>query len=282
MELFVTGATGFVGRHFVRQALDRGHSVRALRRPGAAPRLEPQAGVRWIDSPMDGELRGCFDGVDCVVHLASHTPNPPYAPLEECLYWNVYASIRLAQLAVEAGVLDFVVAGTYFEYGAAAQGLETIHPGTPLQPVLSYPISKAAASVAFAGLAREKGLRLQLLRIFQVYGEGEGAKRFWPSLKRAALAGEDFPMSAGTQIRDFIEVGEVAAAFVRALEAGGIEAGKPRQRNVGTGRARTLLQFAEEWWTRWEAAGRLLPGAVPARVGEMPRLVANVADVHIG
>ena len=89
-------------------------------------------------------------------------------------------------------------------------------------------------------------------------------------------------MSAGTQIRDFIEVGEVAAAFVRALEAGGIEAGKPRQRNVGTGRARTLLQFAEEWWTRWEAAGRLLPGAVPARVGEMPRLVANVEDVHIG
>ena len=282
MELFVTGGTGFVGCHFVRQALARGHSVRALRRPSAAPRLEPQAGVRWIDLPMDGELRGCFEGVDCVVHLASHTPNPPYAPLEECLYWNVYASLRLAQLAVEAGVLDFVVAGTYFEYGSAALGMETIHPGTPLQPALSYPVSKAAASAAFAGLAREKGLRLQLLRIFQVFGEGESPKRFWPSLRRAAQAGEDFPMSAGTQIRDFIEVGEVAAAFVNALEREGVEAGKPQQRNVGTGRAQTLLEFANEWWARWGATGSLLPGAVPARAGEMPRLVANVADVQIG
>jgi nucleoside-diphosphate-sugar epimerase len=231
---------------------------------------------------MDGELRGFFEGVDCVVHLASHTPNPPYAPLEECLYWNVYASLRLAQFAVEAGVRDFVVAGTYFEYGTAATGMETIHPGTPLQPVLSYPVSKAAASVAFAGLAREKGLRLQLLRIFQVFGEGESPKRFWPSLRRAAQAGEDFPMSAGTQIRDFIEVGEVAAAFVSALEREGVEAGRPQQRNVGTGRARTLLEFANAWWAHWGAEGRLLPGAVPLRAGEMPRLVANVADVYIG
>ena len=89
-------------------------------------------------------------------------------------------------------------------------------------------------------------------------------------------------MSAGTQIRDFIEVGEVAAAFVGALETGGIEEGRPQQRNVGTGRAQTLLEFANEWWARWGATGSLLPGAVPARAGEMPRLVANVVDVQIG
>ena len=89
-------------------------------------------------------------------------------------------------------------------------------------------------------------------------------------------------MSAGTQIRDFIEVGEVAAAFVNALETAEIEEGRPQQRNVGTGRAQTLLEFANAWWARWGATGSLLPGSVPARAGEMPRLVANVADVHIG
>jgi nucleoside-diphosphate-sugar epimerase len=283
MQLFVTGATGFIGRHFVRQALARGHRVRALCRPTAAPRSGPlQAGVEWIEKPLDADLSGCFGSVDRVVHLASHTPNPPYAPLAECLYWNVFASIQLAQCAMDAGVSDFIVAGTYFEYGTAARGMETIHPGTPLQPLLSYPISKAAASVAFTGLAREKGLKLQLLRIFQVYGEGEGEKRFWPSLRRAAFAGEDFPMSAGTQVRDFIEAGEVASAFLEAAEAEGVEAGKPQQRNVGTGRARTLLDFASEWWERWGATGKLLPGVLPARAGEMPRLVANIAEVQIG
>mgnify|MGYP007004043600 CR=1 FL=1 len=52
-------------------------------------------------------------------------------------------------------------------------------------------------------LAREHGHQVKLLRIFQVYGEGEQATRLWPSLRKAALAGDDFSgtfshISAGT------------------------------------------------------------------------------------
>jgi nucleoside-diphosphate-sugar epimerase len=281
MLLFVTGATGFVGSHFVRQAVARGDSIRAVRRSGSLPRLPLPEAVDWIDAPLDADFSSHFDGVECVVHLASHTPNPPYAPLDECLYWNVYASERLCQAAAVAGVRKFLIAGSCFEYGAAAAAQEYVRPDCALQPAVSYPISKAAASVALLGFARERNVCLQLLRIFQVYGEGEAATRFWPSLKRAALAGEDFPMTAGQQVRDFIDVVDVAAAFVRALDFAGVEPGKPHIRNVGTGKGRTLLTFAQEWWAKWNATGVLKPGAVASRPGEVARLVANVQDVHI-
>ena len=281
MKLFVTGGTGFVGSHFLQQALAAGHSVVAQRRPDSRTRLPLPVEPIWVDRALDGDFNGDLAGCDAVIHLASHTPNPPYAPLDECLYWNVFSTVRLLQQAAAQGVRDVLVAGTCFEYGAAAQGQDFVHPATETRPSQTYPISKAAASAACLGLARHLGLRLQVLRIFQVFGEGEAATRFWPSLRAAALEGRDFPMSAGVQVRDFIEVQKVAATFLRALDFSAVEPGHPHVLNVGTGQPQTLLDFARHWWSAWGASGQLMPGQVGLRPGELPRLVANVSDTHI-
>lgn len=281
MKLFVTGGTGFIGSHFVQQALAAGHEVIAQRRPGSRPRIALRCDPVWVERPMDQDFDAELVGCDALVHLASHTPNPPYAPLDECLYWNVYATSRLIQQAAAQGVRDVLLAGTYFEYGAAAEGQDFVHPATEMRPSLTYPISKAAATTACLGLARHLSLRLQVLRIFQVYGEGESPARFWPSLRSAALDGRDFPMSAGVQIRDFIEVTEVARQFLSALAFDGVTPGQPQLRNVGTGRAQTLLEFAHAWWAAWGATGKLTPGQVGVRPGELARVVANVDAVHV-
>ena len=281
MHLFITGATGFVGSSFVRAACRAGHRVSALRRHGSVSRVDAPEDVQWIDAALDADLSGHLAGVDCVVHLAAHTPNPPYAALDECLYWNVFASAKLIQSAAAAGVVDFLVAGTCFEYGASAEGQTLIHPRSELRPTLTYPVSKAAASIALLGLARQLKLRMQLLRIFQVFGEGEAATRFWPSLRRAALGGADFPMSAGVQVRDFVDVADVAAQFLSALDFRNVEHGRPHVRNIGTGRASTLLEFAQHWWAHWGATGCLIPGTIGLRPGELARLVPNVVDTYV-
>lgn len=281
MKLFVTGGTGFVGSHFLQQALEAGHVVVAQRRPGSQPRLPIGREPQWVDRPLDGDFSMELDGCDAVVHLAAHTPNPPYAPLDECLYWNVFATTRLLQQAAAQGVKDMLVAGTCFEYGKAAIGQDFVHPATDPQPTLTYPISKAVATTSCLGLARHLGLRLQVLRIFQVFGEGEAITRFWPSLRAAAQEGRDFPMSAGLQVRDFVPVEQVASAFLAALAFDGVEPGRPHIRNVGTGQAQSLLEFAMLWWTTWGATGQLQPGEIGLRPGELPRLVANIWDVHV-
>jgi nucleoside-diphosphate-sugar epimerase len=273
MKLFVTGGTGFVGTHFVRAALAAGHDVVALRRPGSRPRLPLATEPRWIDGPLDADWTAHLQGCDALVHLASHTPNPPYASLDECLYWNVFAALKLATQAHAAGVGRYLVAGSCFEYGRAAEQVEFVDVDMPLQPTLSYPVSKAAATAAFDGFARLNGVRLKHMRLFQVYGEGEQASRFWPSLRKAAGEGADFPMSPGEQVRDFIEVSEAASQILSHLDFSRSEPGAPTVHHVATGRPRSLRDFAEAWWREWNATGRLLLGAMPYRAGELMRLV---------
>jgi len=273
MKIFVTGGTGFIGSHFVQQALAAGHVILALRRPGSQTRIPLEQQPIWIDGALDGDYSAYLDGVDVLVHLASHTPNPPYAPLDECLYWNVYAALKLARQALAAGVKRYLVAGSCFEYGLAAERVDWITSAIPLEPTLSYPTSKAASSLAFQGFTREHQLHLKILRIFQVYGEGEQASRMWPSMRRAALIGADFPMSAGEQLRDFIRVEDVANQFLQHLDFSDSARGQPTVHHVASGRPQTLLNFAQQWWAHWGAVGRLIPGAVPYRQHEIMRLV---------
>lgn len=273
MKIFLTGGTGFVGSHVLQQMLAAGHEVIALRRPCSETRISLQQQPVWIDGALDEDYSDFLHGVDVLVHLASQTPNPPYGPLEACLYWNVFAAMKLARQALAAGVKCYLVAGTCFEYGQVAENIEFVDTTSPLAPTLSYPISKAAASVAFEGFAREHGLNLKLLRIFQVFGEGEQASRLWPSLRRAAIAGDDFPMSPGAQVRDFIPVEEVASQFLQHLDFSKTEEGAPEVHHVASGTSQTLLEFATYWWKHWGATGQLKPGALPYRVNELFRLV---------
>lgn len=275
MKLFVTGGTGFVGTHFLLQSLAAGHEVIAQRRPGAIPRLQLATEPRWLDGPLDSDWTAELAGCDVLVHLASHTPNPPYAPLDECLYWNVFAALKLAEHARAAGVRRYLVAGSCFEYGRAAFGAEFVDASTPLLPVLSYPTSKAAATIAFEGFARQHGLLLKNLRIFQVFGEGEQASRMWPSLRKAALDGSDFPMSAGEQVRDFIDVRDAAGQILSHLDFSASVAGEPTVHPIASGEIQTLLTFARHWWARFGATGELRPGALPYRPGEIMRLVPS-------
>ncbi len=275
MRIFVTGGTGFVGTHVLAQALAAGHQVTALRRPGSQPRLPLAQQPDWLDGGLDQDWSGALAGHDLLLHLAAHTCNPPYDTLAACLHWNVQVPLALAEQARLAGVRRFLVAGSCFEYGKVA-GSGLIPEDAPLAPNNDYATSKAVASVAFEGWARTHGLQLQLMRIFHVYGPGEPAGRFWPALRQAALEGRDFPMSAGAQVRDFVAVESVARQFVRALDMADVQPGAPRVRHVGSGQPQTLLDFARYWWAHWQAAGRLLPGALPYRAGEIMHLAGIV------
>ena len=273
MRLLVTGGTGFVGRHFIGAALAAGHQITALSRPGRAPADITAPAFRWLEAGLDTCPEASLAGHDVLVHLAAHTANHPYDSLEQCLLWNVTVPLRLFAAAHRAGVTRQIAAGSCFEYGRAAERHALLFPNTPLEPVGSYPISKAAASVALGGQARDLGSRLSILRIFQVYGPGEQPTRFWPLLRAAAHAGRDFPMSPGAQVRDFIPVEDVAREFVRELDRT-VPAGTPVIRHVATGQAQTLLEFAQHWWKTWGARGSLRPGAQSYRDRELMRLVS--------
>ena len=276
MKLFVTGGTGFVGSHFVNEAHRRGHELTVLRRSSdSQPRVTLDHQPRWVTASLDAPLSQYLLGHDAVVHLAAHTPNVPYDTLENCLYWNVTASLKLFRSAYGVGIRRFIAAGSCFEYGAAAERYEYVPTDAPLEATLSYPCSKAVASRVFAAMASDSDASVTIARIFQVYGPGEAATRLWPSLMAAANEGRDFNCSAGEQTRDFVPVQDVAVQIADLLNSKP-DPGNIHIKHIGTGRPQTLRQFVEQCWAQAGATGRLHFGTKPYREGEIMRLVPKI------
>ena len=277
MKIVVTGATGFIGSHFTKQAMAAGHSVLAIRRSHAStPRIPLRQEPVWLDRALDQVTADDLKGCEVLVHLAAHSVKYPYDSLANCLRWNLIAVLALFEQARLAGIRRFVVAGSCFEYGRSGERYVAIPTDAPLEPTNSYAASKAAASIALRQWAEEHQLSLDLLRVFHVYGEGEAESRLWPTLRRAALAGNDLPMTKAEQIRDFLAVEDVAQAFLCSAAHQNSKTSNVIVKNIGSGRAQTIREFAESWWMKWNAKGRLLIGELPYRDGEVMRYLPEV------
>ena len=276
MRIFVTGGTGFIGSHFLNAALAAGNQVRALRRSqNSRPRIPLDREPDWITKPMTDVSVEDLRNADAFVHLAAVGVSPQEADLATLTRVNVTESRDLWLKAAKAGIRRFVICGSCFEYGKSAERYDFIPSDAPLEPTTAYGASKAAANMAALAFAKEKQVELIVLRPFHVFGEGQHEKNFWPSLKAAALAGKDFPMTPGGQWRDFTPVETVARAFLQAAEQTGIRPGVPHLENIGTGSPQTLKGFAELWWKKWDARGSLQIGALPYREGEIMRYVPD-------
>ncbi|WCM88962.1 NAD-dependent epimerase/dehydratase family protein [Acidovorax sp. NCPPB 3576] len=283
MHLFITGGTGFIGGHLLDALGKTAHRTTALcRRPEQAAQ-RPAERRTWICKPMDALEAADLRGVDVLVHLASTDVPPRPSEWQRLFYWNVDVLVRVLLAAQSGGVRRVVVAGTFAEYGRSFEKYDAMPCDAPLLPTYGYAASKAAAFQVASAFAIERGIEMCYLRIFSAFGEGQYAQNFWPALKKAALEGEDFPMTPGEQVRDYVDVEQVARAFLCAAESGGVQAGVPWVRNVGSGVPVSMKAFAEHWWSVWNAPGRLLVGALPYRPNELMRCVPRPGvDLLVG
>jgi len=276
MKIFVTGGTGFIGSHFLKKCANSGIEVVALRRSkNSLCKINLSSEPNWIEGDLSSVQKRDFKGIDCLVHLAS-------AGVSEKLCWtellrvNVLESVNLWLNAANAGVKNFLICGSCFEYGKSGDCFDFIPTDAPLLPATPYASSKAAATMSAIGLATERNVSVKILRPFHVYGEGESSQRLWPSLRKAALSGEDFRMTKGEQIRDFVHVTQVAEELGNHCLNWQVPQGQVSIKNLGTARSQTLIKFCKHWWTRWDATGTILPGTVPYRPNEVMRYVPKI------
>ena len=275
MHIFLTGATGFVGSHFTKIALEKNHTVLALKRSVSSKlKLLLKKEPKWIVKSFPEIKINDFGKSEVLIHLAAHSANVPYDTLENCLKFNVFETLNLFNKAYEAGIRNFVITGSCFEYGKKGEEYDYIPPDAALFPTLSYPTSKAAASIILSQWALEKKVSLKILRLFQIYGEGELKSRLWPSLVNKAKRGEDLSMTLGEQIRDFINVKDVANKILEESLS------KNKRmiliKNIGSGKPTRIRDFALQIWNDLEAKGKINFGSIPYRNNEVMRYVPDI------
>ena len=271
-RVLLTGATGFIGRHAVAPLVAAGHDLHAVTSRKNRPEGD---GVTWHEA----DLLASADVVaelepELLVHLAWYVEPGRFWTAPENVRW-LEASLRMLRAFADRGGRRAVIAGTSAEYDWRSPAERLDERLTPLRPATLYGASKHALHSVAERLAEQAGFELAWGRIFFVYGPGEPPGRLVPSVGAALLAGEPVPTTSGEQVRDFMHVEDVAAAFAALADS---EVTGPV--NVASGEAVTVRAIVEELAA---AAGRPeLPrhGALPDREGDPPRLVADVARLR--
>ena len=277
-KIFITGGSGFIGSYLVKILLENGYTVIAPTRSLSNQHKLIHHNLIWINNCNLNKIKTEFLK-DCksVIHLASHRPNAPYDNLDEYIRINCLDTLNFLNKSIGLGIDKFLIAGSAFEYGESSNNFKFIPPYAPLIPVGAYPTSKVLSFYMIKELCRLNNIGISYQRIFQVFGYGEDENRFWPSLRRAAINGEDFYMSKGNQIRDFIKVNEVAQNLFDAHEKLLEKSNNFVVENIGTGKGLKLKSFAEYWWKKFEAQGNLITGEKEIRVTDFKRIVADIS-----
>lgn len=218
MHVLVTGGTGFIGTHVVRELVSRQHRVTMTTSRLKDCGITPPAGVEVCEYRLGEEAEffaSIKDQFDSAVHLAWHGV-PDYKSIEHNER-NVEPSYRLIRGLVDAGVERVLVTGTCLEYGAQE---DCLHEDMTTAPTTSYGIAKDSLRKLLQQLQGEVAFELIWARLFYMYGSGQSPTSLIPDLEQAITRGDKvFRMSPGDQLRDFLPVTQVASLLVDLLEA---------------------------------------------------------------
>ena len=301
--VLVTGATGFIGSHTWVDLLAAGHRVVGVDNfVNSSPRVLDRL-RKVVDGDIDfvrldvrdrAALGDVFRRwkIDSVIHFAAlkAVGESVDIPLE---YYdtNVNATLGLVRVMAEHGVRRLVFSSSCAIYGAADK--VPIAEDTPARPTNPYARTKWMCEQILADLcARDPSWHVTSLRYFNPAGAHESGllgedprgvpNNVMPYLAQVAVArrpelsifGDDYPTPAGTGVRDYIHVVDLAEGHRLALDHLDDQAGH-RVINLGTGAGTSVRELLAAFSA---ACARDLPSRVVARrPGDVAALVADAA-----
>jgi dihydroflavonol-4-reductase len=214
--VLVTGGSGFVGQHLIRELRERGHAVRALSRGADSDAALRALGAEPVrgDLAEPGSLQSALaTPTEAVFHAAADTNTWRPANARQTLI-NVDGTRALAQAALERGVGAFVHTSSVSSFSHLAHG--TLTETTPRLgggSWINYERTKYLAEQAVRE-AMARGLNAVIVYPSHILGPGD--TRNWARLIRLVDQGKlpGAPPGGGP----FADVREIARAQVRAWE----------------------------------------------------------------
>jgi UDP-glucose 4-epimerase len=247
----ITGGAGFIGSHLAEALVAQGHAVRILDnfRTGRRSNL---AAIRNKVEILRGDVRdrsavrAAVRGADFVLHLAALVSvAESIAHPEQTLDVNLNGTLVLLEAARKAKTRGVVMASSCAVYGAGPVPAREEQAPLPMSP---YAVSKLAAESLAVSYHLSCGLPVTCLRYFNVFGPRQDSGSPYSGViavfaSRAVDGGPATIYGDGRQTRDFIYVADVVQANLLACAS---NRAVGQVLNVGTGRARSLLDLRSE------------------------------------
>ena len=223
MKVLVTGHSGYIGTILSQMLVQSGHEVVGIDIDLYAKctfGLDVGAPIPCIDCDIRELTVAQLEGFDAIAHLAGVCNDPLGDLIPETTYaLNEKATIRLAELAVKAGVERFIFSSSCSVYGAALQ--DWVDETSPTNPVTPYGASKYQAERGLLALSTDKFSPV-LLRSATAYGFSPRIRfdLVLNNLVAYALTSKRvFLKSDGMAWRPIVHIADISRAFIAAIEA---------------------------------------------------------------
>ena len=277
-RVLVTGGAGFIGSNLV-DLLYKQNNVTVLDNLSSGS-LDNLAKSKDRITFIEGDIlnKKLVDQLvaktEIIFHLAANVGN--VKSIENPSFdmdVNIRGTLNLLEASTQSKVERFVYSASSAIFGDAKYlPMDENHPITPESP---YAVSKLAAEKYCFAFNKVHGIPTTAVRYFNVYGprqDSSGYSNVVPIFLRRIKEGKPIVVFGdGEQTRDFVFVGDVAAANILAATVPGAIG---ESFNIGTGIVHTINSLIK-------IINRVIGGGTeieyaPARLGEVRHSQANI------
>jgi len=206
MKIFITGATGFIGKHLVEKLISEGHQVTVNLYGNESSPFKPMVlNYSLNESKPDEDIHflksEMFDGI---IHLASlYLTDHKAEDVVRLVDSNVRFSSYVLECAAHARVKWFINTGTFWQHYQNAQ----------YSPVNLYAATKQAFESIAQYYVETNQILFCTLKLSDTFGPNDTRPKIFNLWERIAKSGETLGMSPGDQLIDITYIDDIVMAF---------------------------------------------------------------------
>lgn len=269
-KIVVIGGNGYLGRFLVNALKENEATVFVISR-----NCKPSDSQFKVDITNFDETYKVIQKIkpDIVYHLAANiSRNRDFSIYEEMAAVNVQGTLNVLR-SLEAIDAHFIFTSSSEIYG---NNFSPFHENQIPKPVSPYSLTKINAEILIETYCNNHNKKFTNLRVFNFYGENMPEEFFIPQMINSLKKGEDFLMTKGEQVRDFLYVGDVVSALILTAKN---QNSLGQTMNVCSGKGTKLSQLATAVNTTIKSEAKIILGAIPYRDNEVWEMIGDQSKI---